>query len=358
MKKLMALAAVLVMMLALTACGSPTEEQPEEQVNYEIAMVTDSGLINDGGYSEVAWAAISEFGAENGVSHKYYKAAEATEEAYRAVINDAVDKGAKIIVTDGFSFEDIIYDMQNEHKDVKFILIDAEPVDPETGEHKIAENTAAVLFSCEEAGYMAGYAAVENGASQLGFIGEADQPVYDDFGYGFLQGANAAASNNGVTVNVKYHSCDESSDRAAVLEETETWYQNGTEVIFVCGDHIEKPVVEAAEMNGGKVIACETNKNSMSDTVLTSAEKDIAGVLKDLMSKYRKGKFPGGEVLEYDVSTESIWLDMSSSRFVAFNEGDYKDLNRALKNKVVEVSDHTIGEINALALSNVNVSVE
>lgn len=358
MKKLLVLAVSLMMIFAMAACGSPTEEQPEEQIDYEIAMVTDSGLIMDEGYSEAAWTAISEFGAENGISHKYYKAAEASEEAYRAVINDAVSRGAKVVITDGFDFEDIIYDMQEEYKDVKFILIDAEPIDPETGKAKIAKNTAALLFSCEEAGYMAGYAAVENGYSQLGFIGEADQPIYDDFGYGFLQGANAAASDNGVTVNVRYHSCDEGGDRQAVLDKATEWYESGVEVIFACGTQVEMPIIEAAELNGGAVIACETDKSGMSDTIVTSAIKDISGVLKDTLQKYARNKFPGGEVAEYDVSTDSIWLDMETSKFVAFNEGDYKDLKKLLANKIVEVADHSVGEIDDLLLSNVNAIEE
>lgn len=358
MKKLLVLAVSLIMILAFASCGSPTEEQPEEQIDYEIALVTDAGLIMDGGYSEVAWTAISEFGAENGLSHKYYKAAEASEEAYRATIDDAVAKGAKVVIADGYVFEDVIYDVQKEYEDVSFILIDAEPIDPETGKAKVGKNTAAVMFSSEEAGYMAGYAAVENGYSQLGFIGEADKPAFDDYGYGFLQGANAAASDNGAVVNVRYHSCDESGDRQAVLEKANEWYSSGVEVIFACGSQVEMPIIEAAELNEGDVIACETDKSKMSDTVVTSAVKDISGVLQDILQKYVRNKFPGGEVAEYDVSTESIWIDMETSKFVAFNEGDYKDLNKLLKNKIVEVSDHSIGEIGALSLSNVNVDVE
>lgn len=358
MKKLLAFAVMMIMMLTLAACGSPTEEQPEEQIDYEIALVTDAGLIMDGGYSEVAWTAISEFGAENGVSHKYYKAAEAGEEAYRATIDDAVAKGAKVIIADGYEFEDVIYAAQKEYQDVKFILIDAEPIDPETEKAKITENTAAIMFASEEAGYMAGYAAVENGYSQLGFIGEADKPAFDDYGYGFLQGANAAASDNGVTVNVRYHSCDESGDRQAVLDKATEWYEDGVEVIFACGSQVEMPIIEAAEFNDGDVIACETDKSKMSDTIVTSAVKDISGVIKDVLQKYVRNKFPGGEVAEYDVSTESIWLPMETSKFTAFNEGDYKDLNRLLKNKVVEVADHGIGDINSLSLSNVNVDEE
>ena len=358
MKKILALTVGIVMLLTLAACGSPTEEQPEEQIDYEIALVTDAGLIMDGGYSEVAWTAISEFGAANGISHKYYKAAEASEEAYKEVIDDAVDKGAGIIVADGYGFEDVIYDAQKEYEDVKFMLIDAEPIDPKTSEPEVGENTAVILFSSEEAGYMAGYAAVENGAAQLGFIGEADKPAVDDYGYGFLQGANDAAMSNGVAANVKYHSCNEAGERDTVMEKAKEWYEEGTEVIFVCGPHVEMAVIEAAELKDGKVIACETDKSSMSDTILTSAVKDIGGVIEDSLEEYARDKFPGGEVLEYNVATESIWLDMETSRFIAFNEGDYKALRKTLEQKGITIVDSSVGGVNKLTLSNVNIVME
>lgn len=358
MRKILALLASLIMILVLVGCGSPEEEQPEEQIDYEIALVTDAGLIMDGGYSEVAWTAISEFGANQGISHKYYKAAEATEESYRSAIDDAVEKGAKVIVADGYSFEEVIYDAQKKHKDVKFILIDAEPVNTETGKAGIAENTVAIMFSSEEAGYMAGYAAVENGASQLGFIGDVEKAEMEDYGYGFVQGANAAASNNGVSVNIKYHYCNEAGDNDAVLKTVGDWYKDGTEVVFACGPQVERPVIEAAELNDKKVILCETDKSKMSDTVITSAIKDIAGVIQLALDQYKSNKFPGGEIIEYGTADESIWLNMETSRFTSFNEGDYKELQRKLKSKVVEVKDHTCGDMSDLGLYNVNIIEE
>ena len=81
-KKIMVLLVCVITAAAFTGCGGPEEEQPEEQIDYEIALVTDAGLIMNGGYSEVAWNTISDFGASEGVLHKYYKAAEATEDAY------------------------------------------------------------------------------------------------------------------------------------------------------------------------------------------------------------------------------------------------------------------------------------
>lgn len=358
MRKIPAFAVALIMVFALTACGSPTEEQPEEQIDYEIALVTDAGLIMNGGYSEVAWTAISKFGADNGISHKYYKAAEATEEAYKATIDDAAAKGAKVVIADGDSFEDVIYDAQNEYEDIDFILIDAEPVDSKSGEIKIADNTTGILFSSEEAGYMAGYAAVKNGYSQIGFIGESDKNTVDDYSYGFLQGADAAALENSVSVNVKCHYCDTDEDREAILDRASKWYESGIEVIFACGSQVEMPVIEAAELCDAKVIACETDKSGMSDTIITSAAKDIAGVIEDVLQKYAKGKFPGGEVAEYDVSTGSISLNMETSRFTAFNENNYKSLKKSLADKDIEVKDSTAGDISSLALANVSVSEE
>ena len=358
MRKLLAMIVVLIMVLALSGCGSPEEEQPEEQIDYEIALVTDAGLIMDGGYSEVAWNAISEFGATQGISHKYYKAAEATEEAYRTAIDDAVKKGAKVIVADGYSFEDVIYDAQKEYKEVKFILIDAEPINTETGKADIADNTVAIMFSSEEAGYMVGYAAVENGASQLGFIGDVEKAEMEDYGYGFVQGANAAASNNGVSVNIKYHYCNEAGDNDAVLKTIGDWYNDGTEVVFACGPQVERPVIEAAELNDKKVILCETDKSKMSDTVITSAIKDISGVIEMALDQYKSNKFPGGEIIEYDTATESIWIDMETSRFTSFNDGDYKELQRNLESKFIEVKNHESGKIADLELYNVNIIEE
>lgn len=358
MKKLLMLLTSLLLMVGLVGCGSPEEEQPEEQVDYEIALITDAGLIMDGGYSEVAWEAITEFGATQGVSHKYYKAAEASEEAYKEVIDDAVSRGAKVIIADGYLFEDVIYSAQKEYEDVKFILIDAEPVDPQTGETMIAENTAAVMFASEEAGYMAGYAAVEDGISQLGFIGDAENVAMKDYGYGFLQGVDAAAKENGVSVNVKYHYCNGEDDRNAIKDKVTQWYEGGTEAVFACGSEVERPAVEAAELNEKKVILCETDKNDMSDMVITSVIKDISGAVNDILTQYKQGKFPSGQVLKYDTESEDISINMETSRFTSFNESDYKYLYRMLKNKDVKVKDHNVGSMNELGLSNVNLIEE
>lgn len=356
MKRLIVLlVSVMVFLSIMTGCGEPQEEQPEEQIDYEIAMVTDSGMIMDGGYSEVAWTAISEFGAAEGISHKYYKAAEASESAYKGAIDDAVEKGAKVIIADGYSFEDVVYNAQTEYKDVKFILIDAEPVDQESGETKIGDNTTAILFASEEAGYLAGYSAVKDGKTQLGFIGQIRKPDIMDYGYGFVQGAEAAAREMGTEVSVRYKYCTDDESRDDILAAANQWYQAGTEVIFACGSQVEQPVIESAELYEKEVIAFETEKSGMSDRIMTSAVKDIGGALEQALKEYEEDEFKGGEVTEYSTANDGIWLDMENSRFSSFSEDEYSDVLKSLSDGSITVKRYDSGDISSLGLNRVTV---
>lgn len=353
MKKIITVIMSMVMVISLAGCGSPAEEQPEEQIEYEIALVTDAGLIMDGGYSEVAWQAITDFGESEGISHKYYKASEASDKAYKATIESAVSNGAKVIIADGYSFEDVVYDAQKKYENVDFILIDAEPADKDSGKTKIAANTAAIHFASEQAGYLAGYAAVSEGYQNLGFVGSDKQPVIMDYCYGFMQGAEAAAMQTGTRVNIRYHYSTSDEDRDAVYEMVSKWFRGKTEVIFACGSAVEQPVIEAAELTEKKVIAAETDKSRMSDTVITSAIKNISYAIEETLEMYGDDEFPGGAEIAYDAENNGIALEMDNSRLETFDKSDYKAVFKALKSGDIVIKKHDSGDISSLGLVNV-----
>ena len=212
------------------------------------------------------------------------------------------------------------------------------------------------MFASEQAGYLAGYSAVKDGKTQLGFIGDEKKSVVMDYGYGFLQGADAAAKENGTAVSVNYRYCTSDDTRESILSTASEWYGAGTEAIFACGETVEQPVIGAAELMDKKVIAAETDKSEMSDTVMTSAVKDIGGVLEELLKQYSRDKFPGGEVQTYNAENDGIWLEMSNGRFAAFSESDYNSVLDTIKDGNVTVKAHSSGDIASLGLSKVTVT--
>ena len=65
---------------------------------------------------------------------------------------------------------------------------------------------AGIAFKEEQSGYFAGYAAVMEGYTKLGFSGGGGgtNPACCRYGYGFVQGANAAAAEKDVQVEMNY----------------------------------------------------------------------------------------------------------------------------------------------------------
>ena len=353
MKKFLIMITVVVMCFVFAACGEE-EEQPEEQVDYEIAMVTAAGLLMNGGYSEVAWDVITDVGESRGISHKYYKAAEATDEAYSEAIRNAVDRGAKVIVAYGYSFEDVIYKAQKKYPDVKFILIDAEPMDQESGEQDIGDNTMSIVFASDQAGYLAGYSAVKAGYDKLGFMGAAKKSIYVKYGYGFVQGAQDAASEDERDITVRYTYFNDEDEREDVLEKAKRWYRD-TELIFVCGSSVESPVIEAAELSDGKLIASETDKSGMSDTIIASAVKDIGRALKDTLEGYADGEFSGGREISCSAEDGYISLAFDDKGMERFSKSDYKAVLKNLKQGNVKIKTADEFKLEDLRLSNVKI---
>ncbi|MEG0744670.1 MAG: BMP family ABC transporter substrate-binding protein, partial [Erysipelotrichaceae bacterium] len=169
-------------------------------------MITDIGTIDDKSFNQGTWEGIKAYAEKNKITHEYYKPTEQSTDAYLAAIELAVQGGAKVVITPGFLFEEPIYIAQDKYPDVNFILIDGNPHDAKGKDYKTGKNAVGIVFAEEQSGYLAGYAAVKEGYTKLGFMGGMAVPAVTSFGYGFVQGADAAAKELEIdNVNVKYH---------------------------------------------------------------------------------------------------------------------------------------------------------
>ncbi len=323
MKKILSLLLVMVLGISvLTGCGGGTESGGTD--TYDLALITDVGTIDDKSFNQGAWEGLVQYAEENKITHKYYQPSEKTTDAYLSSIDLAVKAGAKVVVTPGYLFEPAVFKAQDTYPDVKFILLDGTPQDGTYTEFKLNDNVYSVFYAEEQAGFLAGYAAVKEGYTKLGFMGGMAVPAVVRFGYGFVQGAEYAAEEMGITdLQLKYNYTGDFKATPEVQSKAASWYQGGTEVIFACGGAVGNSVMAAAEASNGKVIGVDVDQSPESATVMTSAMKMLGKSVYDAIAAYYADQFPGGVSAVLGADVDGVGLPMDTSKFEKFTKEDY-----------------------------------
>lgn len=376
MKKFLSIVLAIAMLCTVAAvfssCGSGA---------YDIALITDKGNIDDKSFNQGAWEGVQKYAEENKITHKYYKPEEASDAGYLAAIDLAVSGGAKIVVTPGYLFEVAVYEAQTKYPDVKFILLDGAPHTADYATYETKTNVASVMYAEEESGYLAGYAAVKDGFTKLGFMGGMAVPAVQAFGYGYLQGINAAAEELGLdSVDVTYHYTGDFAENDTNKATAKTMYQEGTEVIFACGGSVGKSVMAAASEAAAKVIGVDVDQRYDSDTVITSATKGLGNSVVTVLTSIYDGTFEstyGGKTTYFTAANNGVGLptevldgssDNAFDRFAKFTKEDYDKVYATLVDGSVDpvrtitvAADTGIATadelVSGLGLTKVNVTV-
>lgn len=330
MKKLLAL--LLVFSVCLTGCSGDKKSDAD---SYEVALVTDAGDINDKSFNQSAWEAVEAFAGEYDFTYKYYKPISFDTAGYISSIEEAVDNGAKVIVCPGFKFSDAIGSLQSEYTDVNFILIDATPT-IDGAPCEVGDNVYCVTYLETQPGYLAGYAAVMDGYTDLGYMGGIALPAVINFGFGYVQGAEAAAKELGITVKMRYYYTGSFNPSTEIKTAAASWYSEGCEVIFACGGGICDSIFAAAEEAGAKTIGVDSDQKDASETVITSALKGVNKTVFDALVDYSEGKCPSG-YLVLDASGDYVGLPTDFSRFNSFNEDQYTALFDGIKDGSISI---------------------
>ena len=303
MKKILAMALVLCMMFALCATAS-AEGTPR------VAMITDYGDITDQSFNQTTYEACKEFCEEKGIDFKYYKPGSDSDEDRISSIEDAIDENFNVIVMPGYAFGAAIRATAPEYPDVTFVALDVSDFDLGVQDgFVLPANLYSAVYQEELCGYMAGYAAVKLGYTKLGFLGGMAVPAVVRYGYGFVQGADAAAAEIGADVTMNYAYGNQFYGDADITAAMDTWYGAGTEVVFACGGGIFTSAAEAAAKVGGKVIGVDVDQAPTIDGLygegmtVTSAMKGLAATVNTELAA----------VLNFPKRTMSSWPAPPSS---------------------------------------------
>ena len=342
--------------------GSSTSSAPPPPSaaadEYELALITDLGTIDDKSFNQGAWEGLVKYAEENNIPHKYYKPADQGDDAYLNAIDQAVQGGAKVIVTPGYLFEVPIFHAQDRYPGTKFILLDGSP---HAGDYnvKVSDNTVAVFYAEEQAGFLAGYAAVKDGYRKLGFMGGIAVPAVIRFGIGYVQGAEVAAQELGLpdgSVTLNYFYTDTFAPSPDIQTRAAAWFNEGVEVIFSCGGGICFSIFPAAEQAGKSVIGVDVDQSGESATVISSATKGLTVSVYDCLVDYYAGKFPGGQILTFSASNYGVGLPMGTSKFKSFTQADYDAIYAKLQNGSVKVDNNIDVAPDKIPASKVAVS--
>ena len=358
MKKFLAMILALVMALSLVACGQKDEPKTDDQTpagdnaevtttitnadeiademtsedgKYEIAFVTDVGQLKDKSFNQGTFDGVKLYAANNGLSYKYYQPAngdQATDDDRYDAMKAAAEGGAKVIVAAGFMQATALTKAAAEFTDVKFVFVDRDSaVTLEDG--TALKNVLGICFQEEQCGYLAGYAVVKEGYTKLGFTGGGggDNPACCRYGYGFVQGASAAAAEMGVKVEMNYSWLYGASFSASTELQTMAsgWYENGTEVIFACGGNMFQSVAAAAAANDGAVVGVDVDQSSQSDTVITSAMKGLSASVQWACGKVYDGSFDeiGGTFVTLGAKDNAVGLPTATWSLTKWTVDDY-----------------------------------
>ena len=380
MKKFLALILALVMSLSLVACGGskeetkPTEEKPTETeqpaeetgADFSVAMITDYGDITDQSFNQTTYEACKAYCDANGVDFSYYKPAGNSTAERVAMVEAAVDEGYTVIVMPGYAFGETITQVADEYPDITFIALDVGEGD--LGNYTLPGNVYCAVYQEELCGYMAGYAAVKLGYTHLGFLGGMAVPAVVRYGYGFVQGADAAAAETGAAVTVEYAYGNQFYGDADITAYMDNWYQTlGVEVVFACGGGIYASAAEAAAKVGGKVIGVDVDQAAIIDggygdgMTVTSAMKGLAPTVEHMLTEVAAGNFAnyGGKIETLglvsgdDPAANYVQIPMESTQWSdSFSQDDYKALVKDMFDGKITVSN----DISAMPATSIAVN--
>ncbi len=351
-KKAIAIVLSALMVTGLVGCGSKTGSS-EGQL--KVGMVTDAGTIDDKSFNQGTWEGILKAKDELGIDNNYLKPAGTTEADYMKEMGNLYDTGYKFIVAPGFKFETAIFNAQDKYADAKFIIIDGSPNNGKSGDEraeKVGDNTVAVFFAEQEAGFMAGVAAsLELKEGSLGFIGGMEIPSVQKFNWGFQQGVNYANENLGTKMVIKAENVvyQGTFDNVAAGQQlAATMFDSGVKAIFTAAGGVGVGAINEAKARAGSgkeawIIGVDTDQyedgkyDGDKSIILTSAMKKIDIATFDIIKDELEGNFPGGKTLVFDIKNDGVGLPKENPNLSSETTSKVEEVYNKVKNGEIEI---------------------
>ena len=329
-KKLVALSsAIIIGSMSLIGCSNKADNTNNSgaKETIKVGMVADTGGINDESFNQSAWEGLQEAEKELGIEIKVIESKQASE--YLGNIETLVDDGMNLIIGVGYTMADDIKTQAENYPDQKFAIID------ETYD-EIPSNVTPIVFKANEAAYLTGLIAGKmTKTNQVGFIGGMDNPVINQFEYGYTAGVKEANAK----AQVKAQYAGTFSDAAKGKSIANQMYANNSDIIFAAAGGTGVGSIESAKEQNKYIIGADKDQSSLApENVLTSALKKVNVGVLETVKAFKNGDKICGEERVYGLKEDGVGIPESTKNLVPQDVLDYVNtMAEKVKNGEIEV---------------------
>jgi ABC-type uncharacterized transport system permease subunit/basic membrane lipoprotein Med (substrate-binding protein (PBP1-ABC) superfamily) len=269
-----------------------------------VGLVTEEGGIDKDSYNQFAYQGMMRAVEEHGAAYEVVETL--SRSGYEQNIRQVIERGCQIVVTIGSVFGTAVERLAARYPDVRFILLDHEPL-------LESKNVTGLVFAEDQAAFLAGaLAGLVTEAGTVGFIGGPEVTAVRKFQKGFEHGVAHTNRRAKIVRGVTESFNDLDAGREAAL----TLVEQGADVIFAAAGASGNAAIEAAAQQGVWVIGVDqdewatTFRNGQvtgAERLLTSAAKQVDHAVYTAVSRMLQGKLPAG-ALRFDLANGGVEL--------------------------------------------------
>ncbi|CAM5279116.1 MULTISPECIES: BMP family lipoprotein [Streptomyces] len=330
-------AATASLALALSACGGTSTEASSSDSkggDKGLAIAYDVGGKGDQSFNDAAFAGLEQAKKEFGYATQDVEPTEGETDADKEQrLVSLAKQGYNPVIGVGYAYAAAVKGAAEKFPDTTFGIVDDSTVE--------SKNVADLVFSEEQASYLAGVAAAKSTKTNtVGFVGGVDIPLIHKFQAGFEQGVKDTNPKAKVLTQYLTQTAEEggfsSPDKGKSAAEGQI--EKKADVVYAAAGLSGQGVIEAAAANKVWAIGVDSDQYTQEalakykDSILTSAMKDVAKAVYNLAKSVEDGK-PETGIVRGDLKSGEVSLSNSNPKFA--DDAEVQEAIKTAKEKII-----------------------
>jgi len=290
-----------------TSAPATSEDATYSVAGANVAFVLpadDKNAINDRGWIEGTWTGVKNYCDANGKTYTWYIPLDNSTQGYYDAMVTAINSGTEVIIGLGSQVVEGVAQAAKDFPDTHFILVEGNGI-----EDFLQPNIYAIMHQSDEAGFLAGVAAVKGGFTNIGLLTGLDIPPMNIWTYGYLQGINYQAGVDGITgIDVRHHYVNSSAAMPEIQTLAASWYEDGCDLIIPMMAGGNPSLFAAADAAQKPCFGADVDQGDQSDMILTCAIKKLQETVPAALATVYDGTFPGGTYKWLGVDEDAVGL--------------------------------------------------